>query len=198
MLHSGWSGERLMGVAIPELGVMRCLHELPWLPLLSAANCATMSPMDLLAIARAFATDGVPEVVEPLGNGNVNATYLVRTSSGTRYVLQRLNTAVFAKPELVMANLKTLASHAAGAISDGSPWQLPRPVPLQGRDGNGSLSGMLLRTNDQGACHDYVIVIACIGHTSAAASTSLRRASSTSFTNFNLPSSSNSKTSGAS
>ncbi|MFM1812437.1 MAG: hypothetical protein RLZZ336_1375 [Cyanobacteriota bacterium] len=110
-----------------------------------------MGPMDLLALARAFATDGVPEVVEPLGNGNVNATYLVRTSSGCRYVLQRLNTAVFAQPELVMANLETLATHAAASITDGSLWQLPTPVPLQGRDGDGCLSATLLRGDDHGA-----------------------------------------------
>ena len=110
-----------------------------------------MTAMDLLALARAFATDGVPEVVEPLGNGNVNATYLVITSADRRYVLQRLNTAVFAQPELVMANLETLATHAAAAITDGSPWQLPTPVPLQGRDGDEFCSETLLRANDQGA-----------------------------------------------
>lgn len=110
-----------------------------------------MGPMDLLALARAFATDGVPEVVEPLGNGNVNATYLVRTSSGCRYVLQRLNTAVFAQPELVMANLERLATHAAAARSDGSLWQLPTLVHLQGRDGEGSPADTLLRADDHEA-----------------------------------------------
>lgn len=80
-----------------------------------------MTPMDLLALARAFATDGVLQAVEPLGHGNVNATYVVRTDSGRRYVLQQLNTTVFTRPELVMANLEALATHAAEPV----PWQRP-------------------------------------------------------------------------
>jgi Ser/Thr protein kinase RdoA (MazF antagonist) len=66
-------------------------------------------------------------------------------------VLQRLNTAVFAQPDLVMANLETLAAHAAAAIADGSLWQLPTPVPLQARLGAGSASDTLLRADDHGS-----------------------------------------------
>jgi len=84
-----------------------------------------MLAMDLCALAARFAIDAEPVVVEPLGNGNVNATYRVQTVSGRSYVLQRLNTAVFQQPELVMANLEALIAHADPPLD----WQLPRPVP---------------------------------------------------------------------
>ena len=95
--------------------------------------------MDLIALARCFATEGEPQVVEPLGNGNINATYLVRTTGEHRYVLQRLNTAVFSRPEQVMANLEAVSRHCsprlAAPAGERPPWQLPTPVPL--RDGGG-------------------------------------------------------------
>jgi len=84
-----------------------------------------MLAMDLCALAARFALDAEPALVEPLGHGNVNATYRVQTVSGRSYVLQRLNTAVFQRPELVMANLEALIEHADPPLD----WQLPRPVP---------------------------------------------------------------------
>ena len=109
-----------------------------------------MTPMDLLALARAFATDGVPQSVEPLGHGNVNATYVVRTDTCRRYVLQQLNTTVFTRPELVMANLEALATHATAAIRDDALWQLPLPIPLRSPCHGNDRSGAWLRTEDQG------------------------------------------------
>jgi Ser/Thr protein kinase RdoA (MazF antagonist) len=89
---------------------------------------------DLLAIASAFALDGEIIAIGPLGSGNVNDTYLVETT-GRRYVLQRLNTAVFRQPELVMGNLQVLAAHVdqrLGPASDswlaGRRWELPQVV----------------------------------------------------------------------
>jgi Ser/Thr protein kinase RdoA (MazF antagonist) len=81
--------------------------------------------MNLCALAARFAIDAEPVSVQPLGNGNVNATYRVQTGSGRHYVLQRLNTAVFSRPDLVMANLVALVEHAEPS----GDWQLPRPVP---------------------------------------------------------------------
>ena len=116
---------------------------------------------DLVSLAERFAIDGPVTAVEPLGNGNVNDTYCVRTASGSRSVLQRLNTRVFPRPELVMGNLEALAAHVAahraahgaaqapapipgaakaqgvatgaGWPSPGRRWEVPRPLPL--RDG---------------------------------------------------------------
>ncbi len=47
----------------------------------------------------------------PLGEGNVNDTWLVVSAVGSRYVLQRLNTAVFPDPGLVQDNLAILTDH---------------------------------------------------------------------------------------
>jgi hypothetical protein len=98
-----------------------------------------MSHADLLSLASRFALDGQAVSVEPLGNGNVNATYRIRTDCGASYVLQRLNTVVFNRPDLVMQNLVAVAQHAATRlISDSSEqrplWQLPRPVKLRNMD----------------------------------------------------------------
>ncbi|MEB3234822.1 MAG: aminoglycoside phosphotransferase family protein [Cyanobacteriota bacterium] len=79
-----------------------------------------------MGLVARFAIDGDPCHIEPLGNGNVNATYRVETAAGERYVLQRLNTTVFPRPDLVMANLAALAGHAE--LPPG--WQLPKPVPM--------------------------------------------------------------------
>ena len=62
---------------------------------------------DLAAIAAAFDLPGRIRDLEPLGNGNVNDSYLVvcEGSPLQRFVLQRLNRTVFLRPELVMANM---------------------------------------------------------------------------------------------
>jgi Ser/Thr protein kinase RdoA (MazF antagonist) len=85
---------------------------------------------DLVAVADAFDLPGLVTAITPLGNGNVNDTYRVDTASGACFVLQRLNTAVFSKPELVMANLLALARHV-NAKGDQAGCQVPSPVPLR-------------------------------------------------------------------
>lgn len=73
--------------------------------------------------------------VAPLGNGNVNDTYLVRTQ-GEPAVLQRLNTRVFNQPQLVLQNLQVLGEHIQQKLEgserhpllSGRRWQLPRLV----------------------------------------------------------------------
>ena len=69
----------------------------------------------LIAIAEAFHPPGSIQAIEPLGQGNVNATYLVHTAEG-RTVLQRLNRRVFPQPELVLANLDVLSAHAERSL----------------------------------------------------------------------------------
>jgi hypothetical protein len=49
--------------------------------------------------------------LEPLGDGNVNDTWLVVSVSGEKYVLQRLNPFVFPDPGLVQDNLCTVTRH---------------------------------------------------------------------------------------
>ncbi len=97
---------------------------------------AGMASLDLAALAAQFDLDGAVCSLEPLGNGNVNTTYRVRTTRGVDYVLQRLNTVVFSRPDLVMANLLAVTQHAATRLRGPTPstrpaWQLPRPVALK-------------------------------------------------------------------
>ena len=68
------------------------------------------SQPELIIIAEAFHGSGCVQAVEPLGNGNVNDTYLVHAVDGPT-VLQRINTQVFTQPQLVMQNLQVLGDH---------------------------------------------------------------------------------------
>ncbi|MEX1317212.1 MAG: phosphotransferase [Synechococcaceae cyanobacterium] len=93
----------------------------------------------LRAIAEAFAIAGPVGQLTPLGNGNVNDTYRVEAADGRLYVLQRLNTEVFPRPELVMDNISRLGDHVAGRPltleRSGRTWELPRLVPTRAGGG---------------------------------------------------------------
>ena len=55
--------------------------------------------------------------LEPLGDGNVNDTWLVVSVSGEKYVLQRLNPFVFPDPGLVQDNLCTVTRHLQARLN---------------------------------------------------------------------------------
>lgn len=96
----------------------------------------------LAAIAAAFALPAPVARVEPLGNGNVNATYLVALAGGERrrYVLQRLNTHVFAEPRPLMGNLVQLSAHVARRLAQQPDpegergWEVPQVLPAAAGD----------------------------------------------------------------
>ena len=62
-----------------------------------------------------FAVKGSPLDAKPFGSGHINDTYLVTTEEpdGTRhqYTLQRINHAVFRKPQQVMDNIERTLAH---------------------------------------------------------------------------------------
>jgi len=98
-----------------------------------------MDRQRLAGLAGRFAIDGPVTAVEPLGSGNVNDTYRVRTAASVSFVLQRINTRVFPQPELVMANLAALAAHVEsrrqagrwpGDAAGARAWEVPRAIPL--------------------------------------------------------------------
>ncbi|MFM7675162.1 MAG: phosphotransferase enzyme family protein [Synechococcus sp.] len=81
--------------------------------------------------------------IEPLGQGNVNDTYLVRLhqAGAEPLVLQRLNTSVFRRPELVLRNMDTVGRHVGRRLAaeppprPGRPWEIPRLIaPLGSTD----------------------------------------------------------------
>jgi Ser/Thr protein kinase RdoA (MazF antagonist) len=93
---------------------------------------------EVRAAAQRFQLPGPVRSVAPLGNGNVNQTFLVRVEApgDPGFVLQRLNTRVFRQPRLVMANLTVLASHVAerrsGAVlADQRRWEMPAVVAAE-------------------------------------------------------------------
>ncbi len=97
----------------------------------------------LAAIAGRFRLPGAVRSVEPLGSGNVNATYLVTVDGeqgAVRFVLQRINGHVFRRPDLVMRNIQALGDHLAQRPErlapgpDGSRWEVPLVVPVHRGD----------------------------------------------------------------
>ena len=103
-------------------------------------TASTLAPVEpqLRAIAESFALPGPIQAIEPLGSGNVNDTWRVRLApvgaTERSLVLQRLNTRVFPRPDLVMANIQRLVEHldrpnAMAAVP--GRWELPRIVPTR-------------------------------------------------------------------
>lgn len=93
-----------------------------------------------LAAAAQFTPPGRVLEARPCGQGNVNDTYLV-TLEGAKaehFILQRLNTRVFPRPELIMGNLGALTAHVEARLkkhplTPGRRWDTPRA--LLSRDG---------------------------------------------------------------
>jgi len=82
--------------------------------------------------------------ISPLGNGNVNDTFLVEPheAEGEAFVMQRVNTDVFRSPERVMHNLLTVSRHVDDKLSnspvelEGRRWEMPRVIRLKHTDGH--------------------------------------------------------------
>jgi Ser/Thr protein kinase RdoA (MazF antagonist) len=125
----------------------------------------------ILAIANRFEL-GAPAIdLEPLGQGNINDTFLVHASNGERAVLQRINNQVFRQPAQVMANLDVLTQHAAMRLAEEASnqqqvnWQLPRPIACRGQGGEGKAATFLQESGQHwrmltfvpdAICHDTV------------------------------------------
>lgn len=61
--------------------------------------------MDTPKIVSAFMTDGLVIQCRPYGNGHINLTLLLTTDTDRQYILQRINSAVFSRPEELMENI---------------------------------------------------------------------------------------------
>jgi Ser/Thr protein kinase RdoA (MazF antagonist) len=93
---------------------------------------------ELRSIAERFDLPAAIETIAPLGSGNVNDTWRLDLSASggdtPALVLQRLNTTVFPRPELVMANIRRLGEHLdrpGATVPGGGRWELPRVVPVR-------------------------------------------------------------------
>ncbi len=87
----------------------------------------------LLAVADRFKPQGKILDIRVHGNGNVNDTFLVTLDGLTenQFILQRLNTRVFKKPDLVMRNIRIFTEHihkhrqSPSGLTD-RRWEVPR------------------------------------------------------------------------
>jgi len=80
----------------------------------------TVSSINAGEVARHFALYGDILAAAPYGNGHINDTYLLRCSQAgiaLRYILQRLNTAIFHEPEKLMANVSRVLTHCSSRLA---------------------------------------------------------------------------------
>ena len=84
-----------------------------------------------LAIAQQFNKTALD--LSALGNGLINDTYLVQTSSKP-FVLQRINHSVFPQPAQIMANLSQLNLHVAQKPKDDVKLIIPAILKTQSND----------------------------------------------------------------
>lgn len=89
--------------------------------------------VDLCTVAQLFKPQGRVIDVREFGSGNINTTFLV-TLDGLperRFILQRLNTQVFHRPQLVMRNIRIATEHIERGLKHkplaaGGRWEVPR------------------------------------------------------------------------
>ena len=74
---------------------------------------------NLEAVASAFCLDGEPKEITPYGNGHINATFLLLCRKGEsekKYILQRINSAIFREPGALMENVANVTAFLRKAI----------------------------------------------------------------------------------
>jgi Ser/Thr protein kinase RdoA (MazF antagonist) len=75
---------------------------------------------ELAAVAARFAFEGKLTAAAPLGRGHIHDSYLLAFDAAAgvrRYVLQRINTHVFADPRTLMHNVARVAAHLRSKLS---------------------------------------------------------------------------------
>ncbi len=94
--------------------------------------------MELALLVNKFNIKGRLVTLVPFGNGNINDTFLAvyrNTFTETQVILQRVNKAVFPRPEVIMSNMHAITLHChekleadAAAGRDDRVWQMPRII----------------------------------------------------------------------
>ena len=65
----------------------------------------------LFSIAGRFVDPKTIETILPLGNGLINDTYKIMVGGQPKYVLQRINNAVFTDVEMLQNNIEMVTNH---------------------------------------------------------------------------------------
>ena len=97
--------------------------------------------MELSVLIHKFAIPGKLVTIIPIGNGNINDTYLAifrNTFEERQVILQRINGVVFSNPAKIMSNLHVITQHAHAKLekeveTSDRVWQMPKII--QTRDG---------------------------------------------------------------
>ncbi len=111
-------------------------------PMTKDLNARGKAWENLAVVADQFKAQGKVVDIQEYGSGNVNDTFLVTLASkgDKRFILQRINTQVFRRPELVMLNMRTFTEHARKQLQRvplpaGRRWEIPRVLLAQdGKD----------------------------------------------------------------
>jgi Ser/Thr protein kinase RdoA (MazF antagonist) len=94
-------------------------------------------PLDhLIPIAKQFNPSGSIKTIQPLGNGNINDTFLVSPDrpGQPRFVLQCINTQVFPQPQLIVQNIRILSDHLGDRRQKENldrRWEIPSLISTQ-------------------------------------------------------------------
>ena len=66
---------------------------------------------EIINISKQFQINGTPVSAESYGCGHINDTFLITTSTGSKYILQKINTRVFNRPDELMSNFAGVTSY---------------------------------------------------------------------------------------
>jgi Ser/Thr protein kinase RdoA (MazF antagonist) len=110
-----------------------------------------LSPALMKEIAAQFAIDGKFITGSAFGSGHINDTYQLQFLQGggqRRYVLQRINTAIFKQPELLMENILRITRHLRKKLEESGAADIERRylqfLPTR--------SGRYFHNDNQGSC----------------------------------------------
>ncbi len=84
-------------------------------------------------IAGQFVGSSELKTIKSFGSGNINDTFLVRCPQGdtAEFILQRINQAVFSRPENIVRNMQLVNNHLTERQATGNlevHWQIPKPI----------------------------------------------------------------------
>ena len=102
------------------------------------------TPYDLEAVAARFKVTGELVAAEPFRGGHINDSFLLtcrRANGSVRFLLQRINHAVFSNPMLLMENVQRVTDHVASALESQGTRDIDRRVLR------------LVRTHEDTPCH---------------------------------------------
>ncbi|UCH80962.1 MAG: hypothetical protein JSW20_14685, partial [Nitrospiraceae bacterium] len=87
---------------------------------------------NIFSVAEQFKPQGTIVEIREFGNGNINKTFLVSldVEEEKHFILQRINTQVFSRPELVMQNMHAATEHISRRLRNAPPdsdrrWEVP-------------------------------------------------------------------------